>query len=203
MSRVRLRADLQTRDSAAGTSLEGATIAHAQLRSTMHTELRDTALTHPSSRLGPGLLVVGAGILLYRTIALLVAGAGRVLKRWIVGLTFAEMLVDAITIARSARWWLTQDPRHARTALRVGAAATVLHAVRVAVFVLGRIGPWKDFDVRPDKRADHDERWNWPQVGFAGALAVMGLVGVFVTFRNRGRAARSPARHRLRRGQPA
>jgi hypothetical protein len=151
----------------------------------MHAAIRDTPVSHTSSRLGPSLLVMGAGILLYRSIALLVAGAGQVLKRWVVGLTLAEMLVDVITIAKSACWWLTGDPRHARAAMRAGAAATVLHAVRVAVFVLGRTGPWKDFDVRPDKRVDHDQRWTWTQVVLAGVLSVMGLVGVVVVRRTR------------------
>jgi len=158
----------------------------------MHAAIRDTPVAHPSNRLGASLLVVGAGILLYRTIALLVAGAGQVLKRWVVGLTLAEMLVDVITIVKSACWWLTRHPRHARAAMRAGAVATALHAVRVAVFVLGRTGPWKDFDVRPDKRADHDERWTWAQVVLAGVLSVMGLGGVVVIRRTRRHPRNAP-----------
>lgn len=151
----------------------------------MHATIRDAPLADPSSRVGPSLLVVGAGILLYRTIALLLAGARQVLKGWVVGLTVAEMVIDGLTIAKSARWFLTQDPRDARATLRVGAAATVLHAVRVAVFVVGRTGPWKDFDVRPDQRADHDQRWTWAQVVVAGVLSVAGLAGAIATWRAR------------------
>ncbi|NNE72139.1 MAG: hypothetical protein HKN26_00580 [Acidimicrobiales bacterium] len=139
-------------------------------------------------RLGPGLLIAGAGVLLYRTIALIV-GAATVLKRWVIGLTVVEMIIDATTMAKAARWWRTGDPHDGQAAMRVGTAATLLHAGRVAVFVAGRFGPWKDFDVRPGQRAGHDARWTWPQVAFAGAMSVIGVVGAAVLWRIR----RSPA----------
>lgn len=143
-------------------------------------------------RSGPSLLIGGASILLYRTVALLSAGATKVLKRWVVGLTIAEMIVDVTTIAQSARAWCTRHPRHLRWALRAGAAATLLHAIRVAIFVLGRTGPWKDFDVRPEQRDDHGERWTWAQVVFAGVLSALGVVGVVLIWlaRRSGRRAR-------------
>lgn len=56
-----------------------------------------------------------------------------VLKRWVVGLTVAEMIVDAVTVANSARWWLTRNPGYRRLAMRSGVASTMLHAVRVGV----------------------------------------------------------------------
>ncbi|MDH3683192.1 MAG: hypothetical protein OEV40_24980 [Acidimicrobiia bacterium] len=140
------------------------------------------------------LLFGGAGILLYRTVALL-AGSGRVvLKPWVVALTFIEMALDCVTMAGSARWWLTRCAGHARLPLRAGVAATLLHAARVSVFVLGRTGPWRDFDVRPEHRADHDERWTWSQVVLASVLSVLGVIGVVVVwwFRRRSPAG---ARH--------
>lgn len=66
-------------------------------------------------------------------------------------------------------------------------AATFLHAGRVLVFVLGRTGPWVDFDVRPEKRADHRERWTWGQVVFAGVMSVFGVVGALAIWRARRR----------------
>jgi hypothetical protein len=63
-------------------------------------------------------------------------------------------------------------------ALRLGAAVTVFHALRVLVFVLGRTGPWLDFDVRPDYRATHDARWSWFNVIFAGTLSAAGVLVV-------------------------
>jgi len=139
-----------------------------------------SADTERSHRASPGLLIAGAGILLYRTIALLAGGAGRILKRWVVGLTIVEMVVDIFTMVGGARWWVSREPTEASLALRAGAVATLLHALRVAVFVLGRTGPCVDFDVRPEKRATHKERWNWKQVAFAGILSVLGVIGVLV-----------------------
>lgn len=138
-----------------------------------------------SSGVVPALLGGGAGILLYRTIALLAGGARSVLKGWVVMLTVIEMMVDIVTIIGAARWWLSRSPRHAHLPLRAGATATLLHTARVLVFVLGRTGPWVDFDVRPEHRADHRERWTWPGVVFAGVMSVLGVVGVVVSWRAR------------------
>ena len=131
-----------------------------------------------TGRRAPGLLFAGAGILLYRTIALVAGGARRVLKPWVVGLTYLETAIDVVTMGAAVRWWRSRNPEHAHPALVAGACATLLHAVRVAVFVIGRTGPWVDFDVRKEARADHDERWTWAQVVFAGVLSISGVVGV-------------------------
>ncbi len=139
------------------------------------------------------LLFCGAGILLGRTVALLAGGARRVLQPWVVFLTWLEMAIDGLTMAGALRWFRSTDPLHARLALRAGAVATLLHAARVAVFVAGRTGPWKDFDVRPEARADHDERWSWAEVVFAGIMAVMGVVGVVLTWRHRRAATITPS----------
>ena len=47
-----------------------------------------------SGRWNAGLLFGGAGILLYRTLALLAGGAALVLKPWVVALTLVEMALD-------------------------------------------------------------------------------------------------------------
>jgi hypothetical protein len=60
--------------------------------------------------------------------------------------------------------------------------------VRVLIFVMGRVGPWIDFDVRPEHRALHSTRWTWFDVYFASALTVLGLIGVFVIWTSRRRA---------------
>lgn len=138
-----------------------------------------------ASRGAPVLLFGGAGILLGRAIALLAGGAGRVLRPWVVALTWLEMATDATTMAGAVRWFRSGDPAHARLPMRAGAIATLLHAGRVAVFILGRTGPWHDFDVRPEARADHDERWTWAQVVFAGVMSVLGVIGVVLVWRRR------------------
>lgn len=142
-----------------------------------------------TSRRAAVLLFCGAGILFGRTVALLAGGAGRVLRPWVVALTWVEMMIDVVTLAASARWFRSREPAHAGLAMRAGAVATLLHAVRVAVFVLGRTGPWRDFDVRPEQRKGHDDRWTWAQVRFAGVMSVTGVVGVVVVGRRRRRAA--------------
>ncbi len=149
-----------------------------------------------SSRVGPGLLFAGAGVLLYRTIALLAGGARAVLKGWVLALNVLEMLVDIATMAAAIRWWRSRAPRDAQLPLRIGAVATLLHAVRVLVFVLGRTGPWVDFDVRPEQRADHDERWTWTEVVFAGVMSILGVVGAVIVWcvRRRTRPVTPPLR---------
>ncbi len=139
------------------------------------------------SRWAPGLLLLGAGFLLYRTLALVAGGARRVLAPWVVGLTYLEMAIDAVTMTWAARWWRSRSPAHASPALRAGAGATLVHALRVAVFVVGRTGPWVDVDVREEERARHDERWTWAQVVFAGTMSVLGVIGVFVVWITRRR----------------
>ena len=138
---------------------------------------------------GPGLLIVGACVLLYRTVALLAGEARTVLKRWVVALTVMEMVVDVVTVVAAARWWRTRAADHARLPLRVGAVATCLHAARVLVFVLGRTGPWVDFDVRPEHRADHRRRWSWAQVVFAGVMSTLGIIGAVTVWRVRRRSS--------------
>lgn len=142
-----------------------------------------------SHRVGAGLLVVGAGILLYRTIALLTGSARVVLKGWVVALTVVEMVIDVVTAVTTARWWRSGAPGHARPALRFGAAATLVHALRVLVFVLGRTGPWVDFDVRPEHRAEHGSRWRWAEVVFAAVMSVLGVIGAGIVWRVRRRSS--------------
>ena len=137
----------------------------------------------------PALLLGGAGILVCRTVALLSRGR-TVLRGWVVALTIAEMAVDVVTMVAASRWLLTRAPRHGRPAMRFGAAATLLHAVRVLVFVLGRTGPWRDFDVRPEHRGDHRGRWTWGGVIFAGVMSALGVLGVGVIWRVRRSAGR-------------
>jgi hypothetical protein len=98
-------------------------------------------------------------------------------------LAAAELSLDIATLGASIRWWMTSTRRHRQLPLRLAAAAIILHAVRVTVFVLGRFPPLKDFDVRPERRASHDQRWNWAQVSFAAVMSVLGIVGVFLVRR--------------------
>ena len=140
-------------------------------------------------RIYASLLILGACVLLFRTIMMLSQGALGFLVAWVSALLIAEMLLDAACLLSSVRWWIADDKKYDSIPLRFGAAATLLHALRVLIFVLGRIGPWIDFDVRPVQRALHADRWSPWQLYFAGILSVLGVIGVLIiwTLRRRNR----------------
>ena len=142
-------------------------------------------------RLYAALLALGASVLLARTIIMLAGGALAFLALWVSGLLMLELVLDAATLGSAIRWWVTGSGKDTRLALRLAAAATMLHAFRVLVFVLGRTGPWIDFDVQPAQRAFHAARWTWGEVYFAAVLSVLGVVGVIVIWRIRRRRLRS------------
>ena len=131
-------------------------------------------------RLYATLLTLGASILLYRTITMLVEGSLNVLVLWVSVLLFAELLLDLCCLLSSVWWWIKNDRSQSRLPLRFGAAAAILHAIRVLIFVMGRIGPWINFDVRPEQRAMHDVRWTRTGVYFAAIMSVLGITGVIV-----------------------
>lgn len=131
-------------------------------------------------RLYASLLILGACILLFRTITMLSQGALGVLILWVSVFLIAELLIDAGCLLSSIRWWITNDKANDRLPLRLGAGAAILHAVRVLIFVLGRVGPWIDFDVRPEQRVLHSSRWSWSGLYFAATMSVLGVIGVLV-----------------------
>jgi hypothetical protein len=105
---------------------------------------------------------------------------------WVIGLTILELLIDVSCMISSSRWFFSGSTRTSTLTWRLGAAAAILHAIRVLIYVLGKIGPWYDFDVKPIYRASYTAEWVW--VWFAAALAVLGLIGVIVIWRLRNRA---------------
>jgi hypothetical protein len=113
-----------------------------------------------------------------------------ILVLWVSILLIAELLIDLGVIMAAIPWWTSNDPSKASTPLKLGATAAILHAVRVLIFVLGRIGPWMNFDVRPEHRALHYTQWTWFAVYFAAIMSVLGLIGVYVIWTLRRRARR-------------
>lgn len=143
------------------------------------------AKKHNRSRLFAGLLALGASILLFRTLNMIGQDALRFLVWWVGGLLILEMLIDAVCLTFSIRWFIR--PARQGPVLRLAAAATILHAMRVLIFVLGRTGPWYDFDVIPDERAFHHLRWTWGQVWFAAVLSLLGVMVVLWIWQRRKR----------------
>ncbi len=126
------------------------------------------------------MLILGAGLLLTRTIIMLSQNALNVLVSWVSLLLIIEMLIDVACIITSVNWFIANNPLKSKIPLRLAAIAAIFHAFRVLVFVLGRVGPWIDFDVRPEHRALHHLTWTWTGVYFAAIMSILGLIGVFI-----------------------
>ena len=109
--------------------------------------------TASRQRLYAALLGAGACILLFRTTLMTAQGYLGILLPWLSGLLLVEMALDLGCLLGSIRWWVAGDGARARLPLRLGAAATILHAVRVLIYALGRTAPLLNFDVRPERRA--------------------------------------------------
>ena len=142
-------------------------------------------LLRSKQRLYATLLFLGACILLFRTIIMVAQGNLGILALWASVLLIAELLVDLGCAVFSVVWWVRNDPSKDRIPLRLGAAAALLHALRVLVFVIGRIGPLINFDVRPEHHALHDTRWNMGEVYFASIMSILGIIGVVIIWQIR------------------
>lgn len=123
------------------------------------------------------LLIFGAGILLFRTIRLLTVENGwEHLAIWVIVFTFIEMFIDLLCIIFSFQWFFNNYEGLKRISLKFGAAAAIFHAFRVLIYVIGRIGPWINFDLKPQFRQTHNVEMFW--VYFASVLSILGIVVV-------------------------
>ncbi len=138
-------------------------------------------------RLYATLVFLGAGFLFFRTVRMMTQGALVWMVPWVAALLLAESLLDAIILLGTVQWWMTQAEDHASFSLRTTAAAVFLHALRVLIYALGRIGPWIDFDIRPEHRAIDSSRGSMGWVYFASIMSVLGILGVLIIWRNRRR----------------
>ena len=124
-------------------------------------------------------LVLGAAILLFRTIRLLTLENGWItLANWVIVLTFIEMAIDILCIIFSSHWLFKNSDNSKSIALHLGAYAAIFHAFRVLIFVLGRTGPWINFDVKPEFRSMHNVDMFW--IYFAATLSILGILGVII-----------------------
>jgi len=142
-------------------------------------------------RVYASLLMLGSCILLFRSQFMIYSGALDINVLWVSVLLVAEFFVDLGCFISTIYWWIKNDENKAYIALRFGAAAAILHAFRVLIFVLGRTGPWIDFDVKPVHQAMHPTRWNWDQVYFAAIMSILGIIGVIIIWRIRRRRKKS------------
>lgn len=142
------------------------------------------------TRLYSVLLFLGAGFLAFRALTLIAEGAHVINVGWVTALLYLELALAVSVMAATVPWFAGKTARAESLALRLAAGVTVLHSVRVLIFVLGRTGPWTDFDVRPEERAAHAARWSWGEVWFAGAMSVLSLVVLALIWRERRRMRR-------------
>jgi hypothetical protein len=136
--------------------------------------------TNYKQRFYATLFILGAGFFLFRTINLLSQGVLEMYVLWVSILLFVEMIIDAGCIITSIPWWIANDKSKNILPLNFIAAAIIVHAIRVLIFVLGRTGPWINFDIRPEERALYDTRWTWGDVYIAGTLSALSVIVVII-----------------------
>ena len=78
------------------------------------------------------------------------------------------MIIDLLCLIFSIRWIKANSEQY----------ATILHAFRVLIYVLGRTGPWINFDVNPEFHSSYVVNWFW--VYFAAILSILGIIGVII-----------------------
>jgi hypothetical protein len=130
----------------------------------------------------PLLMIAGASILLFRTIRLLTIENGwETLAIWVITCTIIEMIIDLFCIAFSFSWLIKTNLNSKIIALRLGAAAAIFHTFRVLIYVLGRVGPFYNFDLKPQFRNTQNVEMFW--VCFASILSILGVIGVIIIWR--------------------
>ena len=139
-------------------------------------------MSKPHKNVFAGLLFVGAGFLLFRTIVLILHGALTEQVRWVAVLLVVESMLDVATLIACFEWWRRLGEPRVRIALRLAAAVTIVHAIRVLIFVLGRLEPWRDFEIRPEFRPLSEDRWSWGEVYFAAVMSTLSLCGVLIVW---------------------
>lgn len=142
-------------------------------------------------RLYSSLLFLGACILLFRTTTMIVQGYLGVFVVWVSALLMAEFLFDLGCAAFAVVWWISNDARKDKIPLRLGTAAAILHAIRVLIYVVGRIGPRNNFDIKPEYHSSSYSYWEIGWVYFASIMSILGLIGVVIIWQYRRRAKKS------------
>ncbi len=130
-------------------------------------------------RLYASLLALGAGILLFRTIRMvMIENTFNILVFWVFILLVAEFFIDLGCVLSSITWFISDNSINSRLPLRLGASAAIFHAIRVLIYVLGRTGPWINFDVKQEYHDSYTFKWFW--VYFTAILSILGIIGVIV-----------------------
>jgi magnesium-transporting ATPase (P-type) len=130
------------------------------------------------------LLMLGATILMYLCLSKFSRGMFTIWLWWTSALTVIEFLIDLACFISAFLWFRKNVPFREKLSLRLGTAAALVHAVRVLIYVIGRTGPWENFDMKPEFYHLQDTV-NWFWVYFASTLSVLGILGVLIIWRIR------------------
>ena len=152
--------------------------------------MQDTPRSEARQRVYAGLLVLGTGFLMIRAFMMVAGDTLDILIPWVGVLLVLELVLDVGAVVAGARWMMSGMRRHSSLALRFGAAAVVVHALRAFLFSLGRMEPWLNFDIRPELRAMYADRWTPEEASVAGIVAALGLLIAAVVWWNRRQSKR-------------
>jgi hypothetical protein len=131
-------------------------------------------------RLYASLLILGSGFLFFRTIVMIYQGSLEIFVLWVAALLILELMIDAGCLFSSVIWWISNKKRKSILPLRLAAAVIIVHAVRVLIYVLGRLETLYNFDVRPEYRVVHHTRWSWEGVYFAGIMSGLSVIVLLI-----------------------
>ena len=134
-------------------------------------------------RLFAGLLILGSALLTFRTIKMISQGSLERLALWVSALLILELIIDLACFLTSARWFITNNKQQNKFPLYFAAASTILHAIRVFIYAIGRVGPWINFDLKPEYVANNEVNWSLGWLYFAVIMSVVGLIVLFGIWR--------------------
>jgi hypothetical protein len=128
------------------------------------------------------LFTIGGAILVSRAFTMMVDGYLGIYVPWAAILLALEFLIDATWLASAIAWFFKDNKANEKNTFNLAAASILLHAFRVMIFVLARIGPLTNFDIKETYHATHYARWDWTGIFLAATLSLMGVVGVLVVW---------------------
>jgi len=129
------------------------------------------------NRIYAALLMTGASVVAYRAVSMMANGYLSILVSWVAASIVLELCFDVACFLTCIPWLTSGDSSRGSVPLQIFALSTIVHAVRVLVFAMGRLDTrWKDFDVRVEHRDEHGERGNMAQVYFASFMSLVSLV---------------------------
>lgn len=148
-----------------------------ELARSNNTKAPSVVVASKRNRIYAALLMTGASVVAYRAVSMIANGYLSILVPWVAASIVLELCVDVACFLTCIPWMISGDSNRDSVPLQIGALSTIVHAVRVLVFAMGRCDTrWKNFDVRVEHRAVQEGRGNLAQVYFASFMSLASLV---------------------------